>query len=653
MTLIRKLLIANRGEIACRIVRTCREMGIGTVAVFSDADARSLHVEMADEAVHIGASPAVESYLNSQKIIEAARGTGADAIHPGYGFLAENADFAQAVIDAGIIFIGPPPSAIAAMGKKRESKLILKGIPVVPGYSGEDQSDGALIAAAEAIGYPVMVKASAGGGGKGMRQVSSPAQLPAALEAARREALQAFGDATLILERFITRPRHIEVQIFGDKHGNVVALGERECTIQRRHQKIIEETPSTALTPKLRERMFDAAISIGSQLGYYSAGTVEFLVDGDHNFYFMEMNTRLQVEHPVTEETTGVDLVRWQLMVAEGHSLVDMDVYPAGHALEVRIYAEHPANEFLPVTGQVLRWHEPSEVRVESGIRSGDQVSVYYDPMLAKIIAYGEHRAGAIRRLDHALSQLQLLGLRSNISFLRKVLMHPEHLAGNITTSFIAEHPELLADNSALPPEALISVALAKTIFDGQTTRALPQQTYWRNNGYRPYRHRFQYGDTEHEVLLQPHHEPIFIGYIGDAGYQVRLWSADDGDMTISIDGHRLAVTAVCDSNDRWWVHVSGETYMLTWLSPLPEGGVLTTAKDSLRAPMPGQVIAVLVDVGQSVRQGDTLLVLEAMKMEHRIKAPYDGLVVAVQYQVGQSVLADAVLLELRTLESS
>ncbi|MBZ0283063.1 MAG: ATP-grasp domain-containing protein, partial [Anaerolineae bacterium] len=460
--MIRKILIANRGEISCRIIRTCREMGITTVAVYSDADVKALHVEMADEAVHLGASAAKESYLNIEKIIAAAKRTGADAIHPGYGFLAENAVFAQAVVDARLIFIGPPPSAIEAMGSKRGAKLMLKGIPTVPGYTGADQSDATLIAEAEKVGYPIMVKASAGGGGKGMRQVNMPDEMPSALEAARREALQAFGDDTLILERVVRNPHHIEVQIFGDQLGNVIAVGERECTIQRRHQKIIEETPSTAMTPKLRAEMFKAAASIGSQLGYYSAGTVEFLVDDALNFYFMEMNTRLQVEHPITEETTGFDLVRWQIMVAEGFPLPDMDVYPAGHAIEVRIYAEDPANDFLPATGKILRWREPDEVRVDSGIQDGDAVSIYYDPMVAKIIAYGEHRDGAIRRLDHALSQLQLLGLRNNIAFLRRVLTHPDHVAGNITTGFIAQHPELLTDEITLPDVVLVAAGIAK-----------------------------------------------------------------------------------------------------------------------------------------------------------------------------------------------
>ncbi len=653
MTMIRKILIANRGEIVCRIIRTCREMGIATVAVYSNADANALHVEMADEAVHIGASPAADSYLNGQKIIEAAKRTHADAIHPGYGFLAENADFAQAVIDAGLIFIGPFPQAIAAMGNKREAKLLLKGIPVTPGYSGEDQSDERLIAASNDIGFPIMVKASAGGGGKGMRQVDSSAELPAALESARREALQAFGDSTLILEKVIANARHIEVQIFGDLHGNVIALGERECTIQRRHQKIIEETPSPALTPELRKKMFATAIKIGKQLDYYSAGTVEFLVDDAKSFYFMEMNTRLQVEHPVTEETTGVDLVRWQIMVAEGHALPDMDVYPAGHAIEVRIYAEDPANEFLPVTGDILRWREPSEVRVDSGVRSGDLVGVYYDPMLAKIIAYGDHRGGAIRRLDHALSQLQLLGLCSNIAFLRRVVMHPDHLAGRITTNFIAKHPELLVDNAVAPPGVLIAAALAKTLetSDAGTQHPESLRTHWRNNPYRSIRHCFLHNSSEHEVLLTPDKSQIYTAQLGENRYQVQLESHTRGDMVISIDGHRQHITAIADADDRWWLHTLDGMYMLRWLSPLPEPQHSIVAEGSLRAPMPGQVVAVLVAVGQQVKRGETLLILEAMKMEHRIRAPYDGQVASIQYQVGQSVQADAVVLELRALE--
>ncbi len=643
--MIRKLFIANRGEIACRIIRTCREMGIATVAVYSDADARAMHVEMAEEAVHLGESAAKESYLNIEKLIAAAKRTHAEAVHPGYGFLAENAAFAQAVIDAGMIWVGPSPSAIEAMGSKKGAKLMLKGIPTVPGYLGDDQSDEKLIAEAKTIRYPIMVKASAGGGGKGMRQVNSPEDLPAALEAARREALQAFGDDTLILERVVRNPRHIEVQIFGDQFGNVIALGERECTIQRRHQKIIEETPSTVLTPKLRAEMFKTAASIGTQLGYVSAGTVEFLVDDELNYYFMEMNTRLQVEHPITEETTGFDLVRWQLMVAEGFPLPDMDVYPAGHAIEVRVYAEDPTNEFLPATGEILRWHEPREVRVDSGVRTGDSVGVYYDPMLAKVIAYGEHREGAIRRLDHALSQLQLLGLRNNIAFLRRVLTHPDHMAGNITTAFIEQHPELLKDAAPLPPAALIATAILKSVHSTCATETM--QKHWRNNAYRPIRQQFKNGGKEYEVSLSPQGDGAYSAKIGEITYAVHVWSCDSDNISLSVDGHRQHLTVIEGSEDRWWVHSLSGIHDLQWINPLPAGGRTKTAEGSLHAPMPGQIRAVYVNVGQQVENGAVLMIVEAMKMEHRIRAPYAGEVKALHYTVGQSVQADAVLLEL------
>jgi acetyl/propionyl-CoA carboxylase alpha subunit len=644
--MIRKILIANRGEIACRIIRTCREMGIATVAVYSDADARALHVEMADEAVHLGASEARESYLQIDKIITAARRTGADAVHPGYGFLAENATFAQACINAGLIFIGPSPKAIEAMGSKRGAKLMLKGIPIVPGYMGEDQSNEKLITAAQEIGFPIMVKASAGGGGKGMRQVNSAEELPAALDAARREALQAFGDDTLILEKAVHNPRHIEVQIFGDKYGNIIALGERECTIQRRHQKIIEETPSTIMTPQLRGEMFEAAVSIGEQLGYTSAGTVEFLVDDELNYYFMEMNTRLQVEHPVTEETTGFDLVRWQIMVAEGHPLPDMDVYPAGHAIEARVYAEDPANGFLPAMGTILRWRKPDEVRVDSGIRSGDEISLYYDPMVAKIIAYGEHREGAIRRLDYALSQLQLLGLQNNITFLRRVLTHPDYLAGNITTDFIERRPELLVESAAPPVSGLITAAIAKTQ-SLNTDRQSTTGHYWRNNPFRPIQHRFRFGDREVDVLLTPGRDGFYSASIGEAAYAVQFWSSAEGDMSLSIDGHRISVTALEGADNNWWIHAPGNSCRLIWVSPLPAAGLARAAEGSLRAPMPGQIRAVFVETGQHVAEGTTLMILEAMKMEHQIKAPYAGEVKSIHYQPGQTVQAEAILIEL------
>lgn len=650
---IRKVLIANRGEIACRIARTCRSMGIASTAVYSDADADALHPGAADEAVHIGGSPASDSYLNMNAIIAAAQRVGADAIHPGFGFLAENPRFAQAVIDAGLIFIGPPVSAIEAMGKKRESKLMLKGIPLVPGYSGADQTDAAFASAAQEIGFPIMVKASAGGGGKGMRRVDDPADLPDALAAARREAQQAFGDDTLILEKLILNPRHVEVQILGDQHGTVIALGERECSIQRRHQKIVEETPSTALTPDLRQQMCAAAVSIGQQLGYTSAGTVEFLVDADKNFYFMEMNTRLQVEHPVTEMVYDADLVRWQIAIAQGASLAESDLpqrQPKGHAIEVRVYAEDPANDFLPVTGRVLRWDtralaDVPGIRVDAGIQSGDTVSVYYDPMLAKIIAWGADRAEAIRRLDHALAHTQLLGLKSNLGFLRRVLLHPDHLAGNISTQFLDQHPDLLADDITVPPVALIAAALSQQrLLSGGTG-------HWRNNPNRPIRHTFSAGDARHTVLIAPHNTDHFTIEIGDESHTVRLLSENDGVMTVVINGHRQQAAAIC-ANNAWWVHTTGRTFSFDWLTPLPVPSREQAAEGSLRAPMPGQVISIRVESGQAVVKGDILLTMEAMKMEHRIQAPYDGVVGMIHYQVGDSVQADAVLLELNKQES-
>jgi acetyl-CoA carboxylase biotin carboxylase subunit len=638
--MISKILIANRGEIACRIIRTCRKMGIRTVAVYSDADADSLAVEMADEAVHIGGSAPSESYLVMDKLIAVAKHTGAQAIHPGFGFLAENATFAQAVADAGLIFIGPTPSAIEAMGKKRESKLMLKGVPFVAGYNETDQSDAALIAAAEKIGYPIMVKASAGGGGKGMRRVDHPSDLPEALATARREAKQAFGDDTLILEQYVTNPRHIEIQIFGDNHGNVIAFGERECSIQRRHQKVVEETPSTALDADLRAKMCETAVNIGQQLGYVSAGTIEFLLDDQKRYYFMEMNTRLQVEHPVTELIFGVDLVELQLRVAgENFDISTLKPTSRGHAIEVRVYAEDPANHFLPVIGDILRWKTPDldGLRIDSGIRSGDAISPYYDPMIAKIIAYGQNRHEAIRKLDYALAQTQLLGLRNNINFLRKIITHPDHVAGNITTGFIDQHPELLADDTHVPLSAWIGASLAKS----------DTQHYWRNNAYRPIKHTFKYGDTTQTILLTPQ-KTGYTAQIGDNTHTVTV-KRDGDNWLLGIDGHRQTITIITSDDMTWWIHADGQSYRLDWQDPLPIPQKDANVEGSLRAPMPGQVIKVEVESGQHVKQGAVLMILEAMKMEHRIIAPYDGVVSAVRYAVGQTVQADAILLELHT----
>ncbi len=570
--MIKKILIANRGEAACRIVRTCREMGIATVAVYSDEDSQALHVEIADEAVRIGSDAAHDSYMNIDKVITAAKRTGADAIHPGYGFLAENATFAQTVTDAGLNFIGPPPHAIQAMSSKKSAKQLLKGVPGVPGYIGDDQSDTTLIKAAGKIGYPVIVKASAGRGGKGIWQVATADDFPSTLKAARQEANQAFGDDSLILEQVVPHARHIEVQIFGDKLGNVIALGERERTIQRRYQQIIEETPSPLLTLKLRMAMFEAAVSLGTQLGYYSAGTVGFLVDDAHHFYFTKMNMCLQNEHSITEETTGFDLVRWQIMVAEGFPLPDMDVYPAGHAIAVQIYAEDPTNEFLPATGEILRWREPDDVRVDAGVYDGDKISLHHDPMLATVIAYGEHRQGAIRRLDYALSKLQLLGVKNNIAFLRRILMHPDHLAGNFTSTFIAEHAEVLTDRHDVPVSAWIAAAIAK-IHPQDLDSLVNNDKYVSNIAFRPFHERFRYGSSQTDLWLTQGKNTLFAVKIGEQHLEVELVSYQDGDMILAVDGHRQKLVILQGADDCWWVYVNGESYDLTSVS-LSSGGI-------------------------------------------------------------------------------
>jgi geranyl-CoA carboxylase alpha subunit len=676
--MIRKLLVANRGEIACRIMRTCAEMGITTVGVFSDADVNACHVRLADEAVRLGEPAASASYLNISALLRAAERTGSDAIHPGYGFLAENAAFAAACRDAGITFIGPEPSVIARMGSKREAKQLMAtaGIPVVPGYLGDDQSDRRLYKAAEAIGYPIMVKASAGGGGKGMRLVVSRRELSPALAAARREALAAFGDDTLLLEKLVVDPRHIEFQIFGDTHGQVIHLGERECSLQRRHQKVVEETPSGALTKELRARMGTAAVAAGRLLQYTSAGTVEFILDPDGNFYFLEVNTRLQVEHPITELVTGLDLVRWQIEVAEGRPLpLTQDMIPfRGHAVEARVYAEDPSNDFLPATGRVLLWRPPASdgSRVDAGIQTGDIISTYYDPLLAKVSAYGNDRSEALRRLDRALSEIVLLGVPSNIAFLRRLLLHPAQVGGSISTGFIEQHAEYLLQLNPAPSErATAAVAVAIKRYKNNQRAFMSR---WRNNPSGPIRERFL---PSLEVHLQPLDADRFDAAVIMDGQDERtlavILHTEDHNaqhrLLMEVDGHLMSVVVAQATAGNWWVQVnSGVAQILQWSSPLPEpkpgaNRLALAAGHSAResaqsvveghtdgaviAPMPGMVVSVLVSEGQLVRSGDPLLILSAMKMEHTLRAAHDGMVAHIYYQAGEQVVATSVLLEL------
>ena len=663
--LIRKLLVANRGEIACRVMRTCRSLGIPTVAVFSDADANARHIREADEAVHIGESAASASYLNIPAIIAAARRAGADAIHPGYGFLAENADFAAACDAAGLTFVGPSADVIRRMGSKREAKRLAAnaGVPVVPGYAGEDTSDARLLAAAQEIGYPVMVKASAGGGGKGMRIVTVADDLPAALASARREALSAFGDETLLLEKALIEPRHIEIQIFGDSHGAVIALGERECTIQRRHQKVIEETPSTALSPDQRARMCAAAVAIGRTLGYSGAGTVEFIVDHDGAFYFLEVNTRLQVEHPVTELVTGLDLVRWQILVAEGHPLplAQEQVTFSGHAVEARVYAEDPASGGLPQAGVVALWRAPEGdgVRVDAGVETGDTISPWYDPMVAKISAHGATRDEALRRLDAALRHTVLFGVRSNLDYVRRVLLHPDHRAGRISTAFLDQHAaDLLPADPDTLGDGLTPVQLAALAITLQRLGETPIPTFWRNNRSRPLLEVYKQApgnaaSPDVGLALTPQRAgwySVAFGADGAEGqaYSVRVRERQGPDIWLEIGGHALRVVALEALPEEWWARVAGETIRLLRQPPLPAPGAARASSDALTAPMPGQVIAVLVAEGQSVAAGAPLMILEAMKMEHTIRAPHDGVVAAIHYQPGDQVRAAAVLLDMR-----
>ncbi|MEE4218910.1 MAG: acetyl/propionyl/methylcrotonyl-CoA carboxylase subunit alpha [Xanthomonadales bacterium] len=664
--MIRKILVANRGEIACRIIRTARRMGIGTVAVYSDADQDALHVSMADEAVNIGPPRPSESYLRIDKIIDACRRTGAEAVHPGYGFLSENTGFAQACRENMVVFIGPDPASIRAMGSKSEAKAIMgaAGVPLVPGYHGENASAERLRAAAEGMGFPVLIKAAAGGGGKGMRLVRDAGAFDAALKSARREATASFGDDHMLVERYLERPRHVEIQVFCDRHGNAVYLFERDCSVQRRHQKIIEEAPAPGMTPGLRSAMGEAALVAARAIDYIGAGTVEFLLGQDGAFYFMEMNTRLQVEHPVTEMITGLDLVEWQIRVAAGEPLplAQEDLEIRGHAIEVRIYAEDPGKGFLPASG-VLAYLEPprenEHVRVDTGVVQGDEVSVFYDPMIAKLVAWDENRERALERLSGALSHYRIGGVHSNVSFLYSLVSSEAFRGGQVDTHFIEDHHDTLfherpADRVRDLPLASLFLLLRmeqaaqSRVGSGDPWSPWNASTAWRLNA--PARHEgaIVVNGVAHEVPVREiggGRRRRFEITVGET--QVRASGRLEGDTLFAdIDGHRQRVTVISEHET---FTLFGPGYSMEFALARPDFGEEESRKggDASRAPMHGSVVQLLAEAGERVETDQPLLVLEAMKMEHTVCATQPGVISSFRVAPGDQVAEGDSLFEL------
>jgi 3-methylcrotonyl-CoA carboxylase alpha subunit len=652
--LFETVLIANRGEIARRVMRTARRLGLRCVAVYSEADSGAAHVAEADAAYCIGPPPAAESYLRAEAILEAAKAAGAEAIHPGYGFLSENAAFAEACARAGIVFVGPPAAAIRAMGSKSEAKALMQqaGVPLVPGYHGLEQTADALVAEAHKVGYPLMIKASAGGGGKGMRVVQRQEDFLEGLQAARREAKSAFGDEKVLLERYLAAPRHIEMQIFRDDHGNAVHLFERDCSSQRRHQKVVEEAPAPGFGAAMRQAMGAAALSAAEAIDYRGAGTVEFLVDGD-GFYFMEMNTRLQVEHPVTEMITGFDLVEWQLRVAAGEALPASqdDILANGHAIEARLYAEDPAAGFLPSTGRLLHLAFPEGaegIRVDSGVRSGDSVSVFYDPMIAKVVAWGPDRTTALSRLQRALARTEVAGVVTNLGFLQAVLSHTRFAAGVVDTAFIdQQRAVLVAAEEDVPEFVLAAAALAEMAWRREDARRAaaasgdPHSPWQLSNGWR-------LNAETHSDLTFLSGEEILEATVHFARDGLRLAlpggqvaaaaePLPDGRLAVRLGDAGFAARVLRQGLDRWVV-VEGASYRLTLEDPFKGLAGEAAASGRIVAPMPGKVTAVLVQAGDAVAEGLPLLRLEAMKMEHTLTAPHDGVVEALGCAVGDLV---------------
>jgi len=658
-----KILIANRGEIACRVIKTARRMGIATVAVYSEADANARHVRLADEAVLIGPPSARLSYLVGERIIAAAQATGAQAVHPGYGFLSENEDFAEACAAAGLVFIGPPASAIRAMGSKSAAKALMAkaGVPLTPGYHGDEQDPAFLQAQATAIGYPVLIKASAGGGGKGMRRVDRAEDFAAALASCQREAQNAFGDSQVLVEKYVLKPRHIEIQVFGDTHGQCVYLFERDCSVQRRHQKVLEEAPAPGMTRERRAAMGQAAVEAAKAVGYVGAGTVEFIANPDGSFYFMEMNTRLQVEHPVTEMITGLDLVEWQLRVAAGEPLPLRQDQLAidGHAIEARIYAEDPDKGFLPSTGTLLHLAPPPEsehVRVDTGVEQGDAISPHYDPMIAKLIVWDRDRPKALARMRQALARYRIVGVSNNVEFLARLVGVPSFADADLDTALIErEQANLFPAKGTPPDEVWLLAALAELLREqgesrqgaaGAADRDSPWRLLdgWRLNGSASRQLTLRHGDQPQTLAVRSAAGGWGLA-LGGREQLVRGTLADDGQLHAQL-GERRVHAAVVQAGERRHVFFEGRAWPLVRVDTLHRGGGGDDVAGGLRAPMPGKVITLLSAAGSTVDKGTPLLVLEAMKMEHTIHAPSRGTVKAFRYAPGDQVADGAELVD-------
>ena len=665
-----KILIANRGEIACRVAETARKLGIKTVAVYSEADTHAKHVAACDEAVLIGPAPAKESYLLGDKIIAVALATGAQAIHPGYGFLSENAGFAEACAKVGLVFIGPPASAIHAMGSKSAAKALMEkaNVPLVPGYHGDNQDADFLQKEADRISYPVLLKASAGGGGKGMRIVEKSEDFKAALASCKREAINSFGDDKVLVERYLTRPRHIEIQVFADSHGECVYLFERDCSVQRRHQKVLEEAPAPGMSEERRRAMGDAAVAAAKAVGYVGAGTVEFIANQDGSFYFMEMNTRLQVEHPVTEMITGLDLVEWQLRVAFGEHLPlrQEQLQLNGHALEARIYAENPEKGFLPSIGTLRYLHTPpavhfrvdglgshmqtpAAVRIDSGVREGDAISPFYDPMIAKLIVWGKDREAALANMAAALAQYRIVGLATNIGFLQRLIAGQAFSTADLDTGLIERNHDALFP--APQPASTAALALATCLLLSQEASRVrdvsdlwAQTSGWRMNGNLLRALRFADEAGEYRISVEYRDNQTWILHRDGVQHALHFERQGDTDLRVTLDEQIIAGNVVRDGDIFHAFHQSRHA-VLTWDDPLAHAGHVESEGGRLTAPMPGKIVAVLVEKGHSVTKGAPLLIMEAMKMEHTIAAPADGVIDELLYAVGDQVTEGAQLL--------